>query len=606
MSLAVCVFTYADNPSGWAVNNIQSAKEMNIVNSYFEGNYQKTITRGEFCRLAVLTLDKWNIEEKKIENSIEFSDTNDRDIVRCAKLGIVSGMGNNKFEPDLPITREQAAKMLYNTLNLTPALNSYKEDNKNGVNGIFLPHLFGDGKYISNWARNEIYAMYHLGVMLGTDNDNFSPKGNYTIEQAICTFLRLYNTYTAPDKVSRPEAELYPDSNTANRLSQGGSKDSYCLNSAYEWRTDEYKYEPEYYDGFGNVYSAEDKGYVYPLSAKYMEVIVSAGAGVGSSVLIDKNCNEVLEPFYAMLASNDEKAAVIPLGFGKCQLYNIDTKEIIKEYDFIQDIGCGIYCFNIGDKRGYMNTNFEKVMDAVYKPVSQNFLNDLCIFQKQDNSFIIVNTKGKILKSFKLDLNRYDLNGIFGTNMMLTDKKANGTVLYRAYSGKYIKDYPIMWFTSMGEIIVQKNGKKYILDKEGNVKVNLDALGYDDIDEYVSSGFYAVFKIDKSNWGRILPADIMDYNGNIIRKGVSSFGIYCDYNGLSAYKSGERQLTVFDNYGKDIGVVNVSEDIDNFKFINGLIFVNSSDDNKYYTRYYTPTGEAAVTNCCSEINKEEY
>ena len=476
MSLAVCVFTYADSPSGWAVNDIQSAKEMNIINSYFEKNYQKTITRGEFCKLAVLTLDKWSIEEKKNESSIEFSDTNDMDIVRCAKLGIVSGMGNNKFEPNSPITREQAAKMLYNTLNLTSVLNSYRNDNKNGVNGIFLPHLFSDGKYISNWARSEIYAMYHLGVMLGTDNEKFSPKGNYTIEQAICTFLRLFNTYTAPDKVSRPVAELYPDSNTANRLSQGGSKDSYCLDSAYEWQTDESKYEPEYYDGYGNVYSAEDKGYVYPLSAKYMEVIVSTGVGVGSSVLIDKNCNEVLEPFYAMLATNDEKVAVIPLGFGKCQLYNLDTKEIIKEYDFIQDIGCGIYCFNIGDKRGYMNSDFEEVMAAVYKPVSQNFLNDLCIFQKQDNSFIIVNTKGKILKSFKLDLNRYVLNGIFGTNMMLADKKTDSAVLYRAYSGKYIKGYPIMWFTSKGEIIAQKNGKKYILDKEGNVKVNLDAL----------------------------------------------------------------------------------------------------------------------------------
>lgn len=587
---------YAASPSNWAENDIQIAKQEGIINSYFENNYQNSITREEFCRLAVLTLDKWNIKENEVNENVSFSDTSEENVLKCARLGIVSGMGNNKFEPDSNITREQAAKMLYNTLNLTPVLKNYEEDNKNGVNGIFLPHLFGDGKHISSWARNEIYAMYHLGVMLGTDNDNFSPKENYTIEQAVCTFLRLYNTYMDPDKVSKPEAELYPDSNTANRLSQSGGKNTYCLNSAYEWNTDEYKYEPKYYDGFGNVYSAEDKGYVYPLSAKYMEVIVSVGAGVGSSVLIDKNCNEVLEPFYAMPAANDEKAAIVPLNFGKLQLYNIDTKEIIKEYDFIQDIGCGIYCFDIDGKRGYMNSNFEEVMAAVYKPVSQNFLNDLCIFQKQDNSFIIVNTKGKILKSFKLDLKRYELNGIFGTNMMLIDNKTNNPVLYRAYSGKYIRDYPIMWYTSKGDIIAQKNGKKYILDKEGNVKVNLEALGYDDINEYVSADFYAVFKIDKSNWGRILPADIMDYNGNIIRKGVNSFGIYGDNNGVFAYKSGDRQLTVFDSYGKDIGVVNVSENIDDFKFINGLIFVNSSEDDKYYTRYYTPTGEEAVTN----------
>lgn len=615
LSIEQCAFVFADNPSSWAVNDIQAAKENYIINSDFEKNYKKTITREEFCNLVILTIKQWYNINKDIpyiddisniytipEEEVSFLDTNDENIINCAKLGIVSGMGNGKFEPNNPITREQAAKMLFNTLDVaTPVIDNYKNNTKNGVNGIFLPHLFEDGRYISNWARNEIYAMYHLGIMLGTDSDNFSPKDNYTVEQAICTFLRLYNSYTAPEKVTKPEFELYPDIYTGNLLNKSSSDTTYYLNAPYLWYDENFKYEPTYYDGFGNVYTAKEKGYVYPLNKQSMVVNVAAGVGVSSNIVIDKNGNQILEPFYGLLELNGEKAAVMELGGVGCSLYNMETGEKINQnYDFIQYIGCGIYAFDKDGKRGYMNSDFEEVMPDIYNLTEQTFFNDLCVFQKQDKSFIIVNTKGKTLKSFKLDLNKYELNGIFGTNMLLIDKKTGSSVLYRAYSGKYVTDYPMLWFTKTGDILAQKGGKKYILDKEGKLKVDLDSKGYDDIQEYFSSEFYVVCKIDKSNWGRILPADIMDYNGNIIRKGVTSFEIKNDISGLYAYKSGVSQITVFDSYGKDIGIVNVKGSIEDFKFLNGLIFVNSTENDNRYTVYYTPTGEEAVTNSYKE------
>ena len=82
--------------------------------------------------------------------------------------------------------------------------------------------------------------MYHLGVMLGTDSENFSPLGSYTREQAVCTFLRLYNTYKSPENVSKPDAELYPDLDTAGKLSPSYNTNRYYLDASYVWNTGEY------------------------------------------------------------------------------------------------------------------------------------------------------------------------------------------------------------------------------------------------------------------------------------------------------------------------------------------------------------------------------
>ena len=268
MASSLCTFSFASH-SNWALNDVNTAKGLGIYNSAFEDNFQKPITRAEFCSLVVKTLDKWESNTSGNSNTVKFTDTSDSNVIKCAELGIVSGVGNGKFEPNSPITREQAGKMLYNTIDkATPVISDYKKDNKTSVNGVFLPHVFSDGAKIHNWARNEIYAMYHLGIMLGTDSENFSPLGSYTREQAVCTFLRLYNTYKSPENVSKPDAELYPDSDTAGKLSPSYNTNRYYLDASYVWNTGEYNYDPKYYDGFGNTYTSSQKGYVYPVNTK--------------------------------------------------------------------------------------------------------------------------------------------------------------------------------------------------------------------------------------------------------------------------------------------------------------------------------------------------
>lgn len=580
--------------SEWAKESIEKAIEYNIVPSELKGQYTEPITRGDFCKLAITLL---KIKNKDIVNSansedIHFSDTDNDEIKKSAALGIVSGVGNNKFNPDGNITRQEAARMLYNTFDAgTDVLEKYRSDNKNGVNGIFLPHIFNDGAKINNWARNEIYAMYHLGIMYGSGDNNFSPLDTYTKEQSIATFLRLYNAFEDVNKNDMPDAELYPSFGSPINSTVNNN---YFVDAVWVWGTDDFKYEPEYYDGFGNVYTAKEKGYVYPVNNDFMKVVAGGPAGTGSEFIIDKEGNEVTDSYYSVALCNGNE--VILDAWGVYKLYDLNTKLVIKEFSYIADVGCGMYEFgNENGLKGYMDSDFNEIIPAVYlNPCRAKFLNDLTVLQKQDKSFIIVNTKGEILKTFNINLNKYSVSDIFGTNMILMDKYGS-CALYRAYSGKIAAGYKSMSFSSNGDIIAQNGDNKYLLDKSGNLKVDLYSLGYDEIKDYEYCGFYVVNKIDKSNWSNVLPADIMDYNGNIIRKGINSLEISTDYNGICAYKSGVNEITLFDTYGKDIGKIVTKGSITEFNFLNGLISVASTADGKIIEELYTPTGEEAIT-----------
>ena len=99
--------------------------------------------------------------------------------------GIVQGRGDGIFDPDAPITREEAAVMLYNTY--LAYANHAEED---------IPDLnleqFEDRDEISPWARQAVSTMATWNVMSGMSETEFGPKSYYTYEQCWVTFLRLY------------------------------------------------------------------------------------------------------------------------------------------------------------------------------------------------------------------------------------------------------------------------------------------------------------------------------------------------------------------------------------------------------------------------------
>ncbi len=96
-------------------------------------------------------------------------------------LGIVSGGGDNKFEPDRAITREEMAVMLYNYTKAT---------------GYTLPKsveklTFTDNGSISTGAKEAVSALQQAGIAAGTGNKLFNPQSTATRGEAAVILRNL-------------------------------------------------------------------------------------------------------------------------------------------------------------------------------------------------------------------------------------------------------------------------------------------------------------------------------------------------------------------------------------------------------------------------------
>lgn len=178
----------------WARENINSAVTKGFVPSDIQDKYTSVITRQEFCRMAVRfveyktgkTIDAVLKDKGLTVNGNWFSDTTDSAILAAYALGITSGTvaptdtAPGAFSPNGQFTREQAATMLMNTCKVIGM-----EVNNSSASG------FADNSSISGWAIGGVDFVKANGIMNGTGNNSFSPKGTYTRQESIVTLDRI-------------------------------------------------------------------------------------------------------------------------------------------------------------------------------------------------------------------------------------------------------------------------------------------------------------------------------------------------------------------------------------------------------------------------------
>lgn len=164
-------------PSNWAQNTITQAINSGIVPSHLQKNYQKPITRAEFCSLAVVYYE--NVTNTTISECATFNDTSDINVQKMAGLGVVNGVGNGCFDPNATLTREQAATML---ARLAIAMKNPIQESQ---------PTFSDNLAISSWAQSAVGQMQLSGIMGGVGNNYFDPQSAYTREQSIITMKRM-------------------------------------------------------------------------------------------------------------------------------------------------------------------------------------------------------------------------------------------------------------------------------------------------------------------------------------------------------------------------------------------------------------------------------
>ncbi len=207
-NIIVCAQT---DISEWAKPEVSQAVKMGFVPNELQTDYTDNITRAEFAKMAVSYLafmyqtdnygmvkiycDTKTLNEQKLILEEElalaekaFTDCDELDVYYAYIMRIVKGKGDGIFDPNGLITREEAATMLMRTLFV------YGGGLKHGPE-IEEFEKYSDYDTISDWALSDVQYVWKLNIMKGVSETEFSPKTNYTKEQSVVTFLRLYNNY---------------------------------------------------------------------------------------------------------------------------------------------------------------------------------------------------------------------------------------------------------------------------------------------------------------------------------------------------------------------------------------------------------------------------
>ncbi len=210
-----------DEPSSWAKELVAEAIDKGYVPEHLQSDYHKSITREEFAELFVMavfsevnrdevttagaaTKYAWHFKELTIDNFLskvstteKFTDTDSKYVKVANILGMVNGIGNNKFNPDGLITREQACIMFVNYLQtiVDPGFRDALKE-------------LDDIHEASSWAKDAVIWSYNADFLIGTKNyiaetiigqdkphviqlGHFDTKGTFTREQAIVVMARI-------------------------------------------------------------------------------------------------------------------------------------------------------------------------------------------------------------------------------------------------------------------------------------------------------------------------------------------------------------------------------------------------------------------------------
>lgn len=174
---------FADVPSGhWAESNVLTVNDLGWMNGInltdFAPNEPLTRAQGAVILVRALGLTNTN------KDNGDFTDTKghwaQKSIAIAKAHGLVEGIGNQKYAPDAPLTREQLATLLQNIF----------QYNIEEMNEPAFPDVD-----INRWSAKPIKAMKENGIIGGFDNGLFKPTDVSTRAQMATLMTRLLEDF---------------------------------------------------------------------------------------------------------------------------------------------------------------------------------------------------------------------------------------------------------------------------------------------------------------------------------------------------------------------------------------------------------------------------
>lgn len=179
---------FVDTQGHWAQASIDRWNSYGVVTGVGDGKFNPnaSITRGQMA-VILCAVCGW---KEMAENT--FADLKDGEwytpyVLKANAAGAMAGAGN-LIRPTDPITRQEAAVMLYKALFMESATGG---------------KTFTDQAEIADWAANQVASMAAYGYISGMPDGRFNPKGHITraetvtiLNQAVSGFYNRAGAYS--------------------------------------------------------------------------------------------------------------------------------------------------------------------------------------------------------------------------------------------------------------------------------------------------------------------------------------------------------------------------------------------------------------------------
>ncbi len=206
--------TFDDATSGWYKPAVDFAQASGLMSGMGDNKFAPdvTTTRAMVAQVMYELADEPDVSDLTCPLSDVDSTAWYADAVTWAyNAGVVSGYEDGTFRPGRAITRQEMAVMFYGMLFGTDSI--LVEDDIKIALGAFK-----DGDTVASWAREAVAVCYISGIMVG-DNGSFKPTDLLSRAQLAQVFRSFYETQltfvlnelpAAPDQPSTPEQPSMP------------------------------------------------------------------------------------------------------------------------------------------------------------------------------------------------------------------------------------------------------------------------------------------------------------------------------------------------------------------------------------------------------------
>ena len=169
----------------WAAQAIESAYRNGHMDAKGARIFEPgtPITRGEFAKAIIRTLDiMWGQRILKDNFSDVPEDADYAREVRIGKtIGLFRGTGDDKFNPEAPISRQDLMVMCERALHYEMLMGGEMAD----------ASAFSDSASVADYAKTSVFQMVEAGIVKGNADGTVNPLGNATRAETAVIMQRI-------------------------------------------------------------------------------------------------------------------------------------------------------------------------------------------------------------------------------------------------------------------------------------------------------------------------------------------------------------------------------------------------------------------------------